>query len=110
MPGRVLVIDDEKAIRWSLGEALRNEGYDVAEAENGKMGIKAFRDDPADIVILDLKLPDKSCLDILKTLKKEDPDLPVVMMTAYGEVATAVDALKGGAYDFMLKPFQLEKM
>ncbi len=110
MPGRVLVVDDEKAIRWSLGEALRNEGYEVAEAEDGKTGIKSFKDDPADIVILDLKLPDKSGLDILKTLKKEDPDLPVIMMTAYGEVDTAVEALKGGAYDFMLKPFQLEKM
>ena len=110
MSGRVLIIDDEKAIRWSLGEALRNDGYDVAEAENGKTGIKSFRDDPADIVILDLKLPDKSGIDILKTLKKEDDDLPVIMMTAYGEVETAVDALKNGAYDFMLKPFQLEKM
>jgi DNA-binding NtrC family response regulator len=110
MPGRVLVIDDEKAIRWSLGEALRNEGYDVAEAEDGKTGIKSFRDDPADIVILDLKLPDKSGIEILKILKNEDPDLPVIMMTAYGEVETAVDALKGGAYDFLLKPFQLEKM
>ena len=110
MPGRVLVIDDEKAIRWSLGEALRNEGYDVAEAENGKTGIKSFRDDPADIVILDLKLPDKNGIEILKILKNEDPDLPVIMMTAYGEVETAVNALKGGAYDFLLKPFQLEKM
>ena len=110
MPGRVLIVDDEKAIRWSLGEALRNEGYDVAEAENGKTAIKSFRDDPADIVILDLKLPDKNGLDILKTLKKEDADLPVIMMTAYGEVETAVEALKSGAYDFMLKPFQLEKM
>ncbi len=110
MPGRVLIVDDEKAIRWSLGEALRNDGYDVAEAESGKTGIKSFRDDPADIVILDLKLPDKSGIDILKTLKKEDAELTIIMMTAYGEVETAVDALKNGAYDFMLKPFQLEKM
>ena len=110
MSGRVLIVDDEKAIRWSLGEALRNDGYDVAEAENGKTGIKSFRDDPADIVILDLKLPDKSGIEVLKTLKKEDADLPVIMMTAYGEVETAVNALKNGAYDFMLKPFQLEKM
>jgi DNA-binding NtrC family response regulator len=110
MPGRVLIIDDEKAIRWSLGEALQNDGYDVNDAENGKTGIKLFKEDPADIVILDLKLPDKSGIDVLKALRKEDPELPVIMMTAYGEVETAVDALKGGAYDFMLKPFQLEKM
>ena len=110
MPGRVLIVDDEKAIRWSLGEALRGDGYEVAEAEDGKSGIKAFKEDPADIVILDLKLPDRSGIDILKSLKKDDEDLPVIMMTAYGEVETAVEALKNGAYDFMLKPFQLEKM
>jgi DNA-binding NtrC family response regulator len=110
MPGRVLIVDDEKAIRWSLGEALRGDGYDVAEAGDGKSGIKAFKEDPADIVILDLKLPDRSGIDILKSLKKDDEDLPVIMMTAYGEVETAVEALKNGAYDFMLKPFQLEKM
>jgi DNA-binding NtrC family response regulator len=110
MAGRVLVIDDEKAIRWSLGEALRGQGYDVSEAENGAAGIAAFREDPADIVILDLKLPDTNGLAVLKTLREDDPDLPVIMMTAYGEVETAVEAIKTGAYDFILKPFQLEKM
>ncbi|MDD3642673.1 MAG: sigma-54 dependent transcriptional regulator [Candidatus Krumholzibacteria bacterium] len=110
MEGRVLVIDDEKAIRWSLGEALRGQGYEVSEAENGASGITAFREDPADIVILDLKLPDTNGLEVLKTLREDDGELPVIMMTAYGEVETAVEAIRAGAYDFILKPFQLEKM
>ena len=110
MSGRVLIIDDEKAIRWSLGEALSKQDYEVEEAENGKKGIAAFRKDPADIVILDLKLPDTSGLQVLEKLRDEDADLPVIMMTAYGEVETAVEAIKGGAYDFLLKPFSLDKM
>ena len=110
MAGKILIIDDEKAIRWSLGEAVRNMGFDVEEAENGTKGVKAFIDDPADLVILDLKLPDMTGLDVLKTIKEADPTTPVVMMTAYGEVETAVEAIRGGAYDFLLKPFQLEKM
>jgi DNA-binding NtrC family response regulator len=110
MAGRVLIIDDEKAIRWSLGEALRKQGFEVSEAENGKKGISAFQDDPSDIVILDLKLPDTNGIEVLRKLREEDGDLPVVMMTAYGEIETAVTAIKTGAYDFLLKPFQLEKM
>jgi len=110
MPRKVLIVDDEKAIRWSLGEALQAQGYEVEEAENGKKCIKLFQKDPADIVILDLKLPDTDGIEVLKKIKAEDKDVPVIMMTAYGEVETAVEALKGGAYDFLLKPFQLEKM
>jgi DNA-binding NtrC family response regulator len=110
MTQKILIIDDEKTIRWSLGEALKQLEYDVEEAENGKTGVKRFTDDPADLVILDLKLPDIDGLKVLKKLKGIDQELPVIMMTAYGEVETAVEALKGGAYDFLLKPFQLEKM
>ncbi|HSG28894.1 MAG TPA: sigma-54 dependent transcriptional regulator [Candidatus Krumholzibacterium sp.] len=110
MSGKILIIDDEKAIRWSLGEALKNQGYETDDAEKGKEGIGKFIEDPADLVILDLKLPDISGIEVLKRLKSEDPGLPVIMMTAYGEVETAVEAIKSGAYDFLLKPFQLEKM
>lgn len=110
MPKKILIIDDEKTIRWSLGEAMKNLDYDVEEAENGKNGMKIFNDDPADLVILDLKLPDISGLKVLKKLKSIESEMPVIMMTAYGEVETAVEAIKGGAYDFMLKPFQLDKM
>jgi len=110
MSKRILVVDDEKAIRWSLGEALRNIEYEVEEAENGKKALKLFQDEPFDLVILDLKLPDIDGLQVLKKLKEVEPELPVIMMTAYGEVETAVEAIKSGAYDFMQKPFQLEKM
>ena len=110
MPRKVLIVDDEKAIRWSLGEALQGQGYEVEEAENGKKCINLFQKDPADIVILDLKLPDMDGIEVLKKIKAEDKNVPVIMMTAYGEVETAVEAIKGGAYDFLLKPFQLEKM
>ncbi|UCF06983.1 MAG: sigma-54-dependent Fis family transcriptional regulator [bacterium] len=110
MPRRILIIDDEKAIRWSLGEAMQTMGYEFSEADKGKKGIKLFKDDPADLVILDLKLPDINGISVLKKLKAIDQDVPVIMMTAYGEVTTAVEALKSGAYDFLLKPFQLEKI
>ena len=110
MPKRIMIIDDEQAIRWSLGEALKNLGYEVEEAADGETGIKLFQKDPTDLVILDLKLPDTDGIAVLKKLKGIDEDLPVVMMTAYGEIETAVEAIRGGAYDFLLKPFQLEKM
>jgi two-component system response regulator AtoC len=110
MGKRVLIVDDEKAIRWSLGEALTNAGYEVGEAPNGAAALKKFEEDPADCVVLDLKLPDIDGIKVLKKLKEADGDLPVVMMTAYGEVETAVEAIRAGAYDFIQKPFQLEKM
>ena len=110
MSKRVLIIDDEKAIRWSLGEALTNAAYEVEEAQNGGAGIKKFEEDPPDCVILDLKLPDIDGLKVLKKIKEIEPDVAVIMMTAYGEIETAVEAIKGGAYDFIQKPFQLEKM
>jgi two-component system response regulator AtoC len=110
MGKRIFIIDDEKAIRWSLGEALTNVGYEVGEAANGITGIKKFEDDPADCVILDLKLPDIDGIKVLRKIREIDDAVPVIMMTAYGEVETAVEAIKGGAYDFIQKPFQLEKM
>jgi two-component system response regulator AtoC len=110
MGKRILIIDDEKAIRWSLGEALKGVAYDVEEAAGGSAGIKKFEDDPADCVILDLKLPDIDGIKVLKKIKDIDEAVPVIMMTAYGEVETAVEAIKGGAYDFIQKPFQLDKM
>jgi len=110
MPRKILIVDDEQTIRWSLGESLKSEGYIVEDTENGEKGLKSFKDDPADLAILDLKLPDTNGIELLKKIKKIDPGVPVIMMTAYGEIETAVEAIKCGAYDFLLKPFQIPKM
>jgi DNA-binding NtrC family response regulator len=105
-----LIVDDESTIRWSLGEALRDSGYEVVDAEDADSGIKVFQKKSPDLVLLDHKLPDGSGLDVLKDIKGVDPATPVIMMTAYGEVETAVDAMKNGAYDFILKPYSLDKL
>ena len=110
MPKTILIVDDEKTIRWSLSEALRESGYEVVDAETAAKGESLFREKSPDLVLLDMKLPDGSGLDVLQHLKDEDPSIPVIMMTAYGEVETAVEAMKGGAYDFILKPYALEKL
>lgn len=109
MPKTILIIDDEKTIRWSLSEALRNQ-YEIVDAESAAQGLKLFKERSPDLILLDMKLPDGDGLEIMQTLKQEDPSLPVIMMTAYGEVETAVEAMKGGAYDFILKPYALEKL
>ncbi len=106
----ILVVDDEKTIRWSLGEALKEDGYEVVEAENGEKGLEFFKDRSPDLILLDLRLPGEDGISILKKIRSVDSDVPVIMMTAYGEVETAVDAMKSGAYDFVLKPFALEKL
>jgi len=110
MPKTILIIDDESTIRWSLGEALRDSGYEVVDAEDAEGGVKMFQQKSPDLVLLDMRLPDGSGLDVIKSIKAVDPATPVVMMTAYGEVETAVDAMKKGAYDFILKPYSLEKL
>ena len=109
MPKTILIVDDEKTIRWSLSEALSAE-YDVVDAESKQQGLKLFREKSPDLLLLDMKLPDGSGLDILSAVKEDDPSIPVIMMTAYGEVETAVEAMKGGAYDFILKPYSLDKL
>jgi DNA-binding NtrC family response regulator len=110
MSRAILVIDDEKTIRWSLGEALEDEGYRVFSAETGEKGEELFKKKSPDLVLLDYKLPGNNGLEVLKALKEADRSIPVIMMTAYGEIETAVEAMKAGAYDFILKPFSLEKL
>ncbi|UCG51395.1 MAG: sigma-54-dependent Fis family transcriptional regulator [Candidatus Latescibacterota bacterium] len=110
MSNVILIVDDEKTIRWSLGEALRESDYRVIDAGTGERGLDLFKETPTDLVLLDLKLPGESGISVLKKIRSIDPSVPVVMMTAYGEVETAVEAMKCGAYDFVLKPFALEKI
>jgi two-component system, NtrC family, response regulator AtoC len=103
----ILVVDDEQLIRWSLVERLRGDGYDVIEAETGRDAIERARDG-VDLVLLDYKLPDTDGVSVLKRLKEHDPDILVIMLTAYASVETAVESMKIGAYHFANKPFNLD--
>jgi DNA-binding NtrC family response regulator len=89
---------------------LKESGYEVLDANSGERGIEIFNERPIDLVLVDLKLPGESGIEILKRITAADRNVPVIMITAYGEVETAVEAMKSGAYDFVLKPFELEKL
>ena len=107
---RILVIEDEKLIRWSLRQQLEKHDYQVSEAENGEQARKKWRSESYDLVLLDIKLPDANGLDLLRELNEQDPDLPVIMMTAYSSVESVVEAMKRGAFDYITKPFNLDEV
>jgi DNA-binding NtrC family response regulator len=103
---RVLVVDDDAANRVTLERILSREGYAVVHAEGGREAMDRLRDERVDLVLTDLKMPGMSGIDLLKAAKKVDPDVEVVVMTAYGTVEAAVEAMKEGAYDFVAKPLK----
>lgn len=106
---KILVIDDEKLLRWSLEQNLSKEGYTVISAEKGLEGLEIFYAEQPDIVLLDIHLPDISGLSVLESIRKEDNAI-VIMITAFGDIQTAVKTIKLGAYDFVEKPFNMEKL
>ena len=105
----LLIVDDEKLIRWSLLEHFTGAGYRVLEAENGAQALERFAQGP-DLVLLDYRLPDADGLSLLKEMKAADPDVLVILLTAYSTVDTAVEAMKQGAYHYANKPFNLEEL
>ncbi|MCP4293673.1 MAG: sigma-54-dependent Fis family transcriptional regulator [bacterium] len=107
---RILIVDDEATIRASLVESLTREGYDITSAESGEDALVKTHSTVFDLVITDLKLPGVSGLEILQALRNQGNETPVIMMTAYGDVDTAVSAMRYGAYDFIPKPFKLGTM
>ncbi|MCP4548738.1 MAG: sigma-54-dependent Fis family transcriptional regulator [bacterium] len=109
MSQTVLIVDDEQTLRWSLGEALK-DSYRILEAEDGPTGLHLIQEENPDLVLLDGRLPGLAGIEVLEQARKGGFKGQVVMMTAYGELETAVKAMKLGAFDFISKPFQLEKM
>jgi two-component system, NtrC family, response regulator AtoC len=103
----ILVVDDEALIRWSLGERLKTEGYDVLEAGTGHEALEKLAEG-VDLVLLDYRLPDTDGVTILRKIKELDQDILVILLTAYASVETAVEAMKLGAYHFANKPFNLD--
>ncbi len=106
----ILVVDDEKMIRWSLGEALRGWGFVPVEAATVGDGITAFEAESPAAVLLDINLPDGSGLDVLRKLRQREPDAVIIMITANVLVDETIAALRGGAYDFIGKPINLEEL
>jgi DNA-binding NtrC family response regulator len=109
-PGSVLIIDDEAAIRESLETLLEMEGYDVQSAATADEGLTRIGSRPYDLVLLDLALPDRNGIDLLAELHVHDPNLAVIMITAYGTVENAVKAMQAGATNFVQKPWDNEKL
>ena len=108
--GTVLIIDDETAIRESLETLLEFEGYAVQSAETGEEGLAKLAETPFDLVLLDFALPDRNGLEILADIRNRDPQLAVIMITAYGTVDNAVRAMQNGATNFIQKPWDNEKL
>ena len=110
MPAKILVVDDEVKMRRVLQMMLEENGYQVVLAGDGEKALDKTGGGNFDLVITDMKMPGKDGLELLRDLRKIDEELPVIVMTAYGTVPTAVEAMRAGAYDYILKPFDLEEM
>jgi DNA-binding NtrC family response regulator len=107
---KILVVDDEKLLRWSLEQNLSKGGYEVVAAEKGLDGLSAFKEELPDVTLLDIHLPDVSGITVLEGIKEINPHALVIMITAFGDIQTAVKTIKLGAYDFVEKPFNMEKL
>jgi DNA-binding NtrC family response regulator len=102
---KILIVDDELIMRESLSGWLERDGHAVQTASSGEEALKKLNETRFDIILLDIKMEGMSGLEVLSKVKESDPDVAVVMITAYGSIPTAIEAMKNGAYDYMLKPF-----
>ncbi len=107
---RILIIDDDDQLRKSFHKLLLQEGYSIDSAASGEAGIALIRQSPPDLVILDMRLPGMNGFETFKVIHEIEPKLPVIIMTAYGNTETAIEATKMGAFDYILKPFDIPDM
>lgn len=107
---KILIIDDERSIRRALGEILQFEGYEVSEAEDGNQGIEVCKNGTFDLVFCDIKMPGKDGMEVLAEIHTLFPELPIVMISGHGTIDTAVEAIKKGAFDFIEKPLDLNRI
>lgn len=107
---RILIIDDERSIRNTLKDILEFEGYKIDLAENGKMGVQMAMATTYDLIFSDIKMPEMDGIEVLETLHKEEIEAPIVMISGHGNIETAVECIKGGAFDFIEKPVDLNRL
>ena len=105
---KILIVDDEVEMRVALETTLKREGYSLTLAGNGEQALERLNEDTFDLVLTDIKMPKMNGIDLLKKLKKQSPKTVAIMMTAYGEIDNAVETMKEGAFDYLLKPFSAE--
>ena len=105
----ILIVDDDKSIRYSL-KRMMEEHYSILTAQNGEEALNQVRENPPDLVIMDIKMPGRNGIEVLKEIKSIDPKSLVIIMTAYGTTETAIEAMKYGAFDYILKPFPIPRM
>ena len=108
--GSILVVDDESEIREGLELLLKTEGYQVAMAESGQSGLSRLEERPYDLLLLDVSLPDRNGIEMLKDIRTHDPHLPIVLITAYGSIEMARAAFKSGAMDYITKPWSNDEL
>ncbi len=108
--GSILVVDDEAEIREGLELLLTSEGYGVTSAETGEAGLAQLDEQPFDLLLLDVSLPDRNGLDLLREIRRRDPQLSVVLITAYGSIDMARAAFKSGAQDYITKPWSNDEL
>lgn len=108
--GTVLIVDDEPLIRWSVRQAIEQSGHTAFEAENGSSAISIAQREDLSLAMIDLKLPDMTGIDVMKQVLQVQPNIAVIIMTAYSSVETAVEAMKLGAFDYVCKPFNIEEL
>ena len=106
----ILIIDDDDQLRKSFHKLLAEEGYAVQSAASGEGGVEQIREKAPDAVILDMRLPGMNGLEVFKLIHEIEPKLPVIIMTAFGTTETAIEATKIGAFDYILKPFEIPDM
>jgi len=107
---KIFIVDDELVMRKSLSGWLERDGYEVDTAESGEEAIEKLKETRFDVLLVDIKMEGISGLDVLKHVRENDPDVAVVMITAYGSISTAIEAIKNGAYDYLLKPFDPDEL
>src|ERR1700690_4350249 len=107
---KILVVDDEEAIREVVSTLLEAQGYQCTVCSNGRMALESFRNDLFDLVLSDIVMPEMDGLKLLAELRVADPDVPVIMVTAMHDISIALEAIRAGAYDYILKPFEKDQL
>ncbi|MGB3094158.1 MAG: response regulator [Candidatus Zixiibacteriota bacterium] len=110
MSERILVVDDELFVRELLLEFLSSEGYEVSLADSGEKAVKLMQSEPADVVLVDLKMPGIDGIETLRQIKKTAPNTLSIVMTGYPTIDSSIEALRCGAYDYVVKPFKLNDL